>query len=357
MAPRLYSETAQGRFVPAAPAAPPDEDTLQRILADHPELLSETEPLLLVAREQAVQDSDGAQRWALDHLFVTRSAVPVLVEVKRASDTRLRREVVGQLLDYAANGVAYWPAGELRTRQAARPGGTEALAQFLDGDDADTFWSKVDRNLAAGHMQLVVLADVIPRELARVLEFLNEQMRAEVIGVELRYFQREDGRRILAPRIVGRTERAQAARPTEQSVEGFLAERVAPNGAEVERVARAFIAALREAGAILTVTSRGTLQGALPVPGGTAKPVDLRSGAGPFLEFKLGHARHLDGDARQAWLDAFQREIGGLSHSHAERYPTCKLSHVAEVGKLAEMRVWLGAFAADIASSSPEGPQ
>ena len=40
-------------------------------------------------------------RWSLDHLFVSRTGIPVLIEVKRASDTRLRREVVGQLLDYA----------------------------------------------------------------------------------------------------------------------------------------------------------------------------------------------------------------------------------------------------------------
>ena len=30
---------------------------------------------------------------------------PTLVEVKRSTDTRIRREVVGQMLDYAAHGV------------------------------------------------------------------------------------------------------------------------------------------------------------------------------------------------------------------------------------------------------------
>lgn len=38
------------------------------------------------------------------------------MEVKRSTDTRIRREVVGQMLDYAANGVRYWPAEELRVR-------------------------------------------------------------------------------------------------------------------------------------------------------------------------------------------------------------------------------------------------
>jgi hypothetical protein len=40
--------------------------------------------------------------------------VPTLIEVKRQSDTRLRREVVGQMLDYAANAVVYWRIDQLR---------------------------------------------------------------------------------------------------------------------------------------------------------------------------------------------------------------------------------------------------
>jgi hypothetical protein len=40
--------------------------------------------------------------------------VPTPVEVKRSSDTRLRREVVGQMLDYAANAIVYWPADHIR---------------------------------------------------------------------------------------------------------------------------------------------------------------------------------------------------------------------------------------------------
>lgn len=58
--------------------------------------------------------SAGGNRWSLDHLFLDQDAVPTLVEVKRSDDTRIRREVVGQMLDYAANGVVYWPAERLR---------------------------------------------------------------------------------------------------------------------------------------------------------------------------------------------------------------------------------------------------
>src|SRR4051812_9811221 len=85
------------------------EDLLQTRLADHPALLKSVAgkngKLLLIKRELAVPDElGGSERWSLDHLFLDQEGVPVLVEVKRASDTRARREVVAQMLDYAANG-------------------------------------------------------------------------------------------------------------------------------------------------------------------------------------------------------------------------------------------------------------
>ena len=38
----------------------------------------------------------------MDHLYIDQNAWPTLVEVKRSKDTRIRREVVGQMMDYAA---------------------------------------------------------------------------------------------------------------------------------------------------------------------------------------------------------------------------------------------------------------
>jgi hypothetical protein len=88
---------------------------MQSLVAQYPELIGDADgSLLLVRREQPINDgTEALGRWSLDHLFVTRTAIPVLVELKRAIDSRLRREVVGQMLDYAANGVAYWQAGTI----------------------------------------------------------------------------------------------------------------------------------------------------------------------------------------------------------------------------------------------------
>ncbi len=92
------------------------EEILQRLLVLKPDLLppDQINPenprrWLFVKREIGVPgEVDESDRWSLDHLFLDQDGIPTFVECKRASDTRNRREVVAQMLDYAANGVVYW---------------------------------------------------------------------------------------------------------------------------------------------------------------------------------------------------------------------------------------------------------
>src|SRR6516162_8114099 len=183
MARRIYLLNGESKLI-AMEESPYDSETLlQKLLADHPDLLAgdqinDAEPRqwLLVTREMAVPgDQDGAGRWSLDHLFLDQEAIPTLVEVKRSSDTRIRREVVGQMLNYAANAVAYWPVEEIKARfeSRCRDDGLDAdaeLATFLrEGRDAASFWQQVKTNLQAGRVRLLFIADEIPAELRRVV--------------------------------------------------------------------------------------------------------------------------------------------------------------------------------------------
>lgn len=199
------------------------EELLQLLLSEHPRLLQSTSSsdarLLLICRELGIpEEQAGGDRWALDHLFVDREGIPVLVEVKRANDTRSRREVVAQMLDYAANSVAYLPIDRivsLFTQNAQRPDKDPdaLLADFLDGGDSEVFWRQVEANLRAGRIRLVFVADRIPASLRRIVEFLNEQMRpAEVLALELEQFATSDGVRTLVPHLIGNTQRAEVAK-------------------------------------------------------------------------------------------------------------------------------------------------
>jgi hypothetical protein len=129
----------------------------------------------------------GAGRWSIDHLFLDQDAIPTLIEVKRSSDTRIRREVVGQMLDYAANGVRYWAADQLQAlfEKSCARAGTEpsnVLASVIGEGDINDFWVRAGRNLRGGVLRMVFVADVIPDELRSIIEFLNGRLvDAEVV--------------------------------------------------------------------------------------------------------------------------------------------------------------------------------
>ena len=219
------------------------EDILQKLISKHPELIvgEQIDPdspprWLHIKSEAGVPGQEaGGDRWSVDNLLLDQTGIPTFVEVKRSSDTRIRREVVGQMLDYAANAVVYWPADKIRSLAEAQYGGVEGLnkkiREFLsEGQepdsvkDVDAYWSSVSENLKSGKVRLLFVADIIPTELRRVIEFLNEHMPlVEVLGVEVRKYE---GKNIkaLVPRVVGQTEsaRQEKGRPRKITPDEFL---------------------------------------------------------------------------------------------------------------------------------------
>ena len=218
----VFVLTEASALVPMQAASFASEDDFQDLVARFPALLAGDQMdsanprrFMLVDREQPIAcEPGGAGRWSLDHLFLDQDGVPTLVEVKRGTDTRIRREVVGQMLDYAANAILYWPVEELRESFAVRcEGAGKSAADVLRDElgvnsDSDAFWARVKGNLQAGRVRMLFVADRIPPELRKVVEFMNVQMRpAEVLAVELRQYQ-GGGLRTLAPIVLGQTQEA-----------------------------------------------------------------------------------------------------------------------------------------------------
>lgn len=220
----IYLIGGEGELVEMKEQSYDSEDLLQELLAKYPNILagnqmddSAPRRWLLISREASLpSDDSGVGRWSIDHLFLDQDAIPTIVEVKRSSDTRIRREVVGQMLEYAANAVVYWPTESVRAQfeSACQVRGMEpqkTLGDFLEGgiEAADEFWQKAKTNLQASRVRLVFVADEIPPELRRVVEFLNGQMDpAEVLGVEVKQYVSQ-GLKALVPRVIGQTAEAQ----------------------------------------------------------------------------------------------------------------------------------------------------
>lgn len=343
----IYMVDASGGLRRMSPSAPESEDRMQELVALYPELITDGDgDLLLVRREQAIGDSEVSNgRWSVDHLFVTRGAVPVLVELKRAVDTRLRREVVGQMLDYAANASAYWQAGRIADSFAATaedagsdPG--QVLTQFIGERDPAQFWAQVDANFAAGRIKLVFVADNIPRELARIVEFLNDQMQADVRAIELRWFSDESGTVTLSPRVIGETERAAVSKAATaaplQSIsrDEWLAKNIAPTGDNALQGARAYIEAVENLGGLAEVAKQ---QGSIfaSFEGASGRPVypfHLWADGQVSLSLRWLKNRPVmqEASVREEWMRRLEAIVGPLSTSNLSGFPAFRVELLAE---------------------------
>lgn len=256
MAERIYLLADQGDLSEMIEERFDTEAALQALIAKHPELLAgeQIDPhdpprWILVRREKGIADTSEAEyaRWAVDHLLIDQNAVPTLVEVKRGDNRELRRTVVGQMLEYAAHASRTWTADELRRVFEAADEQHDRLAELLGEEepDQDGFWADVETHLAAKRLRLLFVADEIPDELARVVEFLNEQMpNIQVLAVEIKQFRGGSGQ-ILVPRVIGAlaagpktpTGRGRANLTRESFLDAFADERARSAAARLLQVA------------------------------------------------------------------------------------------------------------------------
>lgn len=200
-----------------------EDRELQRILERNPNLLpgDQIDPddprrWLLLKREMPVPDPrTGSDRWSIDFLFADQDARPTFVECKRCADTRARREIVGQMLEYAANGHHYWTKDSLqevaaRTAAAAGSNIDDAFRRLAPNNDLsiDDYFDLVQQNLREGQLRIVFFLEDSSPELRSVVDFLNRQMeRSEVLLVEARQYLHA-GSRIVVPTLFGYTEEA-----------------------------------------------------------------------------------------------------------------------------------------------------
>jgi hypothetical protein len=191
------------------------EEALQVLIERHPAVIpgsqiDATNPprFALLGREVSIGS------WSVDHLLVDQEGVLTLVETKLAENPESRREVIGQVLEYAANAEASWRDGRLQERAAAywtKQGKdvNDVLRQHLGNPDVDVdeFWRKAHENLRQGRLRILIIVDSLRPEVRRIIEYLNAEMaNAEIYGLELQCYGDEGASLVLVPRLVGQTQ-------------------------------------------------------------------------------------------------------------------------------------------------------
>jgi hypothetical protein len=147
MTDRIYLVGEDQVLTPMEATPYSSEGLLQSLLERHPDLLAgeQVDPddprrWLLVKREAGItHQSEESHRWRLDHLFIDQDGVPTLVETKIASNPELRREVVGQMLDYCSNLIEDWSVERIQHEFEARCSESgripeEVLEEHITGD-------------------------------------------------------------------------------------------------------------------------------------------------------------------------------------------------------------------------------
>jgi hypothetical protein len=191
------------------------EAALQTLIELHPDVLpgSQIEPstedpprFALLRREMPIGP------WSLDHVLVDQRGIVTLVEAKLVENPQARREVIGQVMEYAANAAEAWSGGRLRERatefwQQRNRQIDDLLRERLGAEiDTEALWSSIEKNLSGGHFRLVIASDELRPEVRRIIEYLNAELQnVEVYGLELRCYG-TDSSFILVPRLIGQTQ-------------------------------------------------------------------------------------------------------------------------------------------------------
>jgi len=192
------------------------EAALHKLLEEFPDIIpgtqidpnSEDPPIFVLLKHEI-----GAGPGSLDFILTDQYGIPTLIEAKLFENQESKREVIGQILEYAANAVQEWGDGRLRG-QAAEYWGKKG--QQLDGILSDRFgedvdvenlWSQIEENLSQKKLRLIIAADKLRPEVRRIIEFLNsETENVEILGMEITCYERDTNAIVLVPHIIGQSQ-------------------------------------------------------------------------------------------------------------------------------------------------------
>jgi hypothetical protein len=189
-----------------------DEAAIQRLVQDHPSCLpiNEIDPLFCNPVPICMELNTPAG--PIDNFLVTASGLPVLVECKLWRNPEGRREVVGQILDYAKE-MSRWSSSDLQREVSRRLNMSgNPLLELVRGAghevDEVQFNDALTLNLRRGRFLLLIVGDGIREGVEAISEYLQRHANLHfAFGlVEMPLYRLPDGRSIVVPRILARTE-------------------------------------------------------------------------------------------------------------------------------------------------------
>ncbi|RUU14984.1 hypothetical protein EOD10_13185 [Mesorhizobium sp. M7A.T.Ca.TU.009.01.3.2] len=187
------------------------EADIQALIHEHPTLLpiGEIDPIFSGAVPICRELVTAAGQ--IDNLLVTPSGLPIIVECKLWRNPEGRREVVGQILDYAKE-LTRWSSSDLQRevrRRLNRDGDPLLEIVQLAHPEVDeiAFNDALTLNLRRGRFLLLIVGDGIREGVEAITEYLQRHAGLHfTLGlVELPIYALPDGSRLVVPRVLART--------------------------------------------------------------------------------------------------------------------------------------------------------
>lgn len=191
-----------------------DENWLQNFIFTHHQAipLNEIEPafgpLVPVCRELPTRAGP------IDMLFINPLGLPTMVECKLWKNPEARREVVGQILDYAKE-ISQWSYENLQDairkgQNVGKPSLYELASVNAENPDERDFIDNVSRNLRRGRFLLLIIGDGIRENVEQITNFLQKyaHLNFSFALVEFGVFKlpgQDDHNYFIQPRVVMQT--------------------------------------------------------------------------------------------------------------------------------------------------------
>jgi len=187
------------------------EAEIQAFVHAHPDCLpiAEIDPVFVAP--VAVCRELNTMAGPIDNLLITPSGLPIIVECKLWRNPEGRREVVGQILDYAKE-LSRWSSSDLQREVAKRtdlPGNPLLSLLREAGHEVDeiAFNDALTSNLRRGRFLLLIVGDGIREGVEAIASYLQAHLGLHFsLGlVEMPIFRLPDGSHLVTPRILART--------------------------------------------------------------------------------------------------------------------------------------------------------
>lgn len=214
------------------------EGWLQKIIADHPATLPirDIEPIFYPALSlgREIRTDSGP----IDNMFISPTGHLTIVETKLWKNPEARREVVGQIMDYAKE-VNKWTFDRLdevaRKHTPSRTGVLQLLRDQSDDEDFDEKYmvDNIIRNMRLGRILLLIVGDGIREGVEELTEYLQQypHLQFTLALVELQIFKTNDDEssKFIFPQVVARTKEIPRGTLTIMVSDGTLADVTASN--------------------------------------------------------------------------------------------------------------------------------